>query len=172
MLTEIAKNRLRPPKDVNAFTINSLTADNGRYLGGNLAAALAVNLTAQNGVDEWIVRHPVLKKIDEEFVWFRPLVACAGKRLLANVSWGSKARLYTTSFVSLLDLFFDVYMVLVSAPYYCASVKGGARSASTNAILKGGGGISAAIRRSKPATLPGGRLASRAGAFCCRERGR
>ncbi|GMI39116.1 hypothetical protein TeGR_g7043 [Tetraparma gracilis] len=118
MLTEIAKNRLRPPKDVNAFTINSLTADNGRYLGGNLAAALAVNLTAQNGVDEWIVRHPVLKKIDEEFVWFRPLVACAGKRLLANVSWGSKARLYTTSFVSLLDLFFDVYMVLEYFGYF------------------------------------------------------
>ena len=44
-------------------------------IGSSLASCIAVNLTAQAAVNEWIARFPATWELDNKYAWFRPMVS-------------------------------------------------------------------------------------------------
>lgn len=107
MLVRILQHKLRPGKDVDTKLCN-LTVREGVTMGSALSAALATNMTPISGVDEWIVKFPALKELDDQVVWFRPMMDTVGKRLLGEVQWGVKLRVMMGSTLSVVDMMSDV----------------------------------------------------------------
>ena len=48
-----------------------MSARDGNTIGAGLALPMATNLTAEAGVDEWILKFRSLGELDGEEVWFR-----------------------------------------------------------------------------------------------------
>ena len=59
-------------------------------------------MTAEAGVDEWILKYPALTDFDQNEVWFRPMMNVVGKRLLENVGWGVMFRAFMGAGISML----------------------------------------------------------------------
>jgi len=110
MLAKLIESKLRPARDVNTRLFN-LSRREAQTIGAGLALALATNLTSEAGVDEWIVRYPALKELDKREVWFRPMVNVCAMRILGEVSWGVKLRVFMGAGLSVLDMFSDIYVV-------------------------------------------------------------
>jgi len=43
----------------------------GRAIGAALALAIAINLTVEAGIDEWVLKFRALREIDKKEAWFR-----------------------------------------------------------------------------------------------------
>jgi hypothetical protein len=112
MMARVLQNKLRPVRDVSA-KLSTVSLKQGNAIGAGLALSLASSLTAEAAVDEWIGKYPALKELDREEVWFRPLVNTVALRLLGEVSWGLKMRVFLGAFLSLLDVGSDVTVVLL-----------------------------------------------------------
>ena len=54
-----------------------------------------------------------MREIDRDEIWFRPMMNVVALRLLEQVAWGSKLRLYMGASLSMLDMASDVYMILL-----------------------------------------------------------
>ena len=112
LLARVALNKLRPGFDVGT-KLCDVSRREGKVIGGGLASCLATNLTADAAVGEWIGRYPALKELDKEEVWFRPMINVVAKRLLGEVSWGLKTRVFAGAGFSILDIATDVNVIIL-----------------------------------------------------------
>ena len=110
MMTRVVENKLRFVGHVGT-KLCDVSLKEGDAIGGGLALAMASNLTAEAGVDEWIERFPCLGELDRE-VWFRSMMNAAAKRLLGEVSWGLKGRVYLGAGLSVLDMATDIFVIV------------------------------------------------------------
>ena len=109
MMMRVLEGKLRLQGDVST-KLNSVSSKQGEIIGSALSMSLATNLTAKAGVGEWVGRYEALREIDEE-VWFRPMMDVVAQRLLGEVGWGVKARVFTGAALSFADLGSDVVMI-------------------------------------------------------------
>lgn len=70
MLLALVENRLHIAHDVSSKLCN-LSEKEGRTLGSSLAMSIASNVTAEAGVDEWVVKCGALRELDATEAWFR-----------------------------------------------------------------------------------------------------
>ena len=61
-------------------TLEELTEEDERRIGRSLAVSLATNLSAEAGVDEWIVKYPALREFDDDQAWFRSMIVQVAKQ--------------------------------------------------------------------------------------------
>jgi hypothetical protein len=111
LMTRVVRNQLRPPSTVSAKLCN-LTLKNGSTIGRGLAASLATNLTAEAAVDEWIGKYRALQELDRAEIWFRPMVEAVACRLLSEVPWGMKMRVFIGAFLSIVDMASDINVII------------------------------------------------------------
>jgi len=111
MMARVVRNTLKPTGDVKS-KLCSVSLKEGETIGRGLAMALAGNLTAEAGVDQWILKFGALRQLDEEEAWFRPMINVVAKRLLGEVSWGLKGRVIMGAGLSTLDMATDIFVVV------------------------------------------------------------
>jgi len=111
MISRLCLNFLRLGIGVSS-NLSDLTVEEGFNIGRSLAAALKRRLSAEAGVDEWIGRYRALCELDEQNVWFRPMIVIVAKQLLKEAAWGAKMRLYVGAGLSMVDLASDIAMVV------------------------------------------------------------
>ena len=70
MMARVVENKLRLAGVVKS-NLCSVSLKEGETIGRGLAMALVSNLTAEAGVDEWILKHRSLRELDRTEVWFR-----------------------------------------------------------------------------------------------------
>jgi len=92
-----------------------LRKEEGTALGKSLAISLATTLAAEGGIDEWIHQFPALQELDKEYKWFRDMMNIIGRRLVGEVAWGVKFRVFVGASLSTIDLITDI---LVSYTFY------------------------------------------------------
>ena len=112
MMVRVLQNKLRPVRDVSA-KLSTVSLKQGNAIGAGLALSLASSLTAEAAVDEWIGKYPALKELDREEVWFRPMVNIVALRLLGEVSWGLKMRVFLGAGLSVLDMASDINVIVL-----------------------------------------------------------
>ena len=110
MMTGVVENKLWMSGDVKS-KLCSVSSKEGETIGRGLAMAMASNLTAEAGVDEWIRRYRSLGELDREEAWFRPMLNTLAKRLLGDVSWGLKMRVAMGAGLSILDMATDIFVI-------------------------------------------------------------
>jgi hypothetical protein len=110
MLARVVQNKLRPAGNVWTKLCN-VSMKEGRTMGSGLAMSLASNLTAEAAVDEWIGKYPSLRELDKAEVWFRPLINTVALRLLGEVPWGLKMRVFIGAGLSVLDMASDINVI-------------------------------------------------------------
>jgi hypothetical protein len=114
MMSRVVQNKLRPgTADVPSKLCELYTAYEGNAIGSGLAMCLATNLTSEAGVDEWIMKFPALKELDHDEEWFRPMVNVVAQRLLEEVPWGMKMRVFTGAGLSMMDMISDINVILL-----------------------------------------------------------
>jgi len=118
MMAHIVLNKLRPASDV-LKALGDLTEEDGWRIGRSLAVSLATNMSAEAGVDEWIVKCQALREFDDD-----QAVAVA-KQLRKEATWGSKMRLFVCAGLSMVDLASDIAIVVT---YMNEGQEGTARS--------------------------------------------
>lgn len=112
MLCAVVKNILKPLQNVEGRA-ECLGEKDGEKIGKSLAISLATTLTSTQGTDEWILQFPALQEVNEEFVWFKPMMDQIGFKLMEEVSWGLKLRVAIGAGTSLADLGTDIYMLWI-----------------------------------------------------------
>jgi hypothetical protein len=112
MMTLVVENKLRPPGDVSQALIN-LSMKQGATIGAGMAVSLASNLTAEAAVEEWIGKYPALRELDEKEVWFRPMINIVALRLLGEVAWGLKMRVFLGAGLSIMDTVSDINVIVL-----------------------------------------------------------
>ena len=110
MMVKVVENKLSLSSSVRRGLIN-LSLRDGRTIGAALAASLASNLTAEAAVDEWILKYPALREMDEKEIWFRPMMDVVAMRLLGQVWGGLKTRVLMGAGLSILDMITDLSVV-------------------------------------------------------------
>jgi len=105
MLSAVVDNSLFKAVSSVESKLCSLSVRDGQEIGGALAGSLAMALTTDAAVDGWIVSYPALQELDEEMVWFRPMMELVAERLLSEVAWGVKFRVFFGAALSSSDLF-------------------------------------------------------------------
>jgi hypothetical protein len=93
MMACVVCNKLQLGVSMESKLCNVKKMD-GRTMGSGLAQCLALSLTSQTAVDEWIFRYPALQELEKEADWFRATMDTVAQRLLSEVGWGAKLRLY------------------------------------------------------------------------------
>ena len=111
MITHVLLNKLRPRSEIKK-KLEELTEEDGRLIGRSLAVSLATNLSAEAGVDDWIVKCPALREFDDDQAWFRVSTVAVARKLLKEATWGSKMRLFVGAGLSMVDLASDITMVV------------------------------------------------------------
>jgi len=111
MMARVVENKLRTAGDMKS-KLCSVSAGEGRRVGAGLALAMATNLTAEAGVNEWVGKYRCLGELDREEAWFRPMLNVVGKRLLGEVSWGLKMRVIMGAGLSVLDMATDIFVIV------------------------------------------------------------
>jgi hypothetical protein len=112
MMERVVLSKLRPARDVSSRLCNFSIRD-GEKAGSGLAASLASNLTAEAAVDEWIGKYPALKELDRTEIWFRPMMDVVASRLLNEVPWGLKMRVFIGAGLSVLDVASDINVIFL-----------------------------------------------------------
>jgi len=111
VMAHVVLNKLRPTSEIKK-ALEALTEEDGRRIGRSLAVSLATNLSAEAGVDDWIVKCPALREFDDDHAWLRPMAVHVAKQLLKDASWGSKMRLFVGAALSMVDLASDIAMLV------------------------------------------------------------
>jgi len=112
MMVRVVENKLRAVVSVVNTPLCDASKKEGRAMARGLAMALAGNLTAEAGVDQWILQERALVQFDKEEAWFRPMLNLVAKRLLGEVSWGLKGRVIMGAGLSILDMATDVFVIV------------------------------------------------------------
>ena len=110
-MSRVVENKLRTAGFVDS-PLCDLSKKEGTSIGAGLAISMASNLTAEAGVDEFILKYRSLRELDKEAAWFRPMLNVVAKRLLGEVSWGLKMRLMMGAGLSIMDMATDIFVVV------------------------------------------------------------
>ena len=78
-------NKLRPASDVQK-TLAKLKEEDGGRIGRPLVVSLAGNMSAEAGVDEWIVKCPALREFGDEQAWLRTMIVQVTNQLLKEAT--------------------------------------------------------------------------------------
>ena len=70
MITRVVENKLRTSGAVNT-PLCDVSKKEGRAMARGLAISMVSSLTAEAGVDVWIMTHKALIQFDKEEAWFR-----------------------------------------------------------------------------------------------------
>jgi hypothetical protein len=89
-----------------------LSVKEGKTIGEGLALTLITNTTLESAIGEWVNRYPSLGELERRYGWFRPMMITLGKRVLKETHRRANGKLYIGATLSLLDTFFDIYMVI------------------------------------------------------------
>ena len=81
-------------------------------MGSALSLTLLSSTSHDGAVDEWVYRFPALQELDEQVVWFRPMMNTIAKRLLSEAGWGLEFRVYSGAFLSTMDMISDIVMIV------------------------------------------------------------
>ena len=111
LITRVVENKLRLAGAVDA-PLCDVSKKEGRAMGRGLAMAMATNLTAEAGVDEWVLKYKCLGEVDRTEAWFRPMLNVVAERLLGEVSWGLKMRVIMGAGLSILDMGTDAFVIV------------------------------------------------------------
>ncbi|GMI45735.1 hypothetical protein TrCOL_g13458, partial [Triparma columacea] len=65
---------------------------------------------AGHGVDEWAHQFPAVQELELEYSWLRPMLETISYKLVGEVGWGLKARVFIGAATSMLDLLTDIYV--------------------------------------------------------------
>ena len=65
MMTRVIENKLRSAGDLNTRLIDT-SAKEGETIGRGLAMSMATNLTAEAGVEEFIMKYRSLRELDKK----------------------------------------------------------------------------------------------------------
>jgi hypothetical protein len=112
MMTRVVQNKLRSARDVDTKLCN-VTSKKGFVIGSGLSMSLASSLTSEAAVDEWIGKYPALQELDRAEVWLRPMLNTVALRLLSEVSWGLKMRVFIGAGLSILDMVSDINVIVL-----------------------------------------------------------
>jgi hypothetical protein len=112
MLARVVQNKLFFAGDVST-KLCDVSKKEGRTIGSGLSMSLASNLTAEAAVEEWIGKYPALGELDRAEIWFRPMMNIVAVRLLGEVSWGLKMRVFMGAGLSTLDLVSDINVIVL-----------------------------------------------------------
>jgi hypothetical protein len=112
MIARVVQNKLAAAGSVNV-KLCDVSLEEGTAMGSGLSLSLASNLTAEAAVDEWLRNHRALKELDQEEVWFRPMMNVVAQRLLSEVPWGLKMRVFLGAGLSILDLITDINVIVL-----------------------------------------------------------
>ena len=110
ILDEVLRNKLRPGYYSSATNADCLSITEARRMGGTLAMSLATNATAAGAVDEWFLQQNALQEIDSRFRWIRSMMDIIALKLVGDVGWGLKFRVFFGAALSTLDLTTDLYI--------------------------------------------------------------
>ena len=133
MMVAVLNNKLRPAKHM-VKPLNKMTNNDSKLMGTCLAASLAINLTGEAAVDEWVLRFPALGQLSEQNEWFTPMLDAIARRLLQEVAWGLKLRVATGAAVSMADYTSDFIMIT----FYLSEDGGGWYAAGIITMIVGG----------------------------------
>ncbi|GMH85717.1 hypothetical protein TrST_g4793 [Triparma strigata] len=113
MIVAVLNNSLHMAPAIDSKLV-FLSEDDGHVIGSGLALPIAINLTNDAAVEEWLARYPALKEFgrggDGE-KWFIPMIEVIAARLLSSAAWGMTTRVLIGGGVSLLDFASDLYMI-------------------------------------------------------------
>ncbi|GMH91326.1 hypothetical protein TL16_g12024 [Triparma laevis f. inornata] len=104
--------KLRPLKKVN-IPPHSVQSHEGAFIGTSLAICLATARDHISGVDEWIMQYEALAHLDRQYEFFRPMLETLAKRVIGEVGWGVKMRVFVVAAISIMDMLSDFSMILV-----------------------------------------------------------
>ncbi|GMH47216.1 hypothetical protein TrRE_jg10166, partial [Triparma retinervis] len=110
MLTAILENRLRHATVVNVSP-HDLSNRQARNIGYSFTFSLVTCLLPSSAVDEWILKSRAMQEFDMEFHWFRPMLDSMAFKLLHDVAWGLKFRVFVGASICVGDVVSDVYMI-------------------------------------------------------------
>ena len=88
LMTGVVANKLGLGGTVKSRLL-TLTEKEARKIGNSLASILIGSTTSDNAVDEWTLKFPALKELEESEVWFRPMMNRIAMRLLAKATFGA-----------------------------------------------------------------------------------
>ncbi|GMH54262.1 hypothetical protein TL16_g01637 [Triparma laevis f. inornata] len=113
MIVSVLNNSLHIAPAIDSKLVY-LSEDDGAVIGSGLALPIAINLTNNAAVEEWLARYPALKEFGrggDGDKWFVPMIEVIAGRLLSSAAWGMKTRVLIGGGVSLLDAVSDMYMI-------------------------------------------------------------
>jgi len=110
-MTAVVRNNLVKAEDISKRLVN-LTRDEAGVMGSALSLTLLSNTSPDGAIDEWVYRFPALQELDDEVVWFRPMMNTIAKRLLSESGWGLKFRVYSGAVLSMMDMVSDIVMIV------------------------------------------------------------
>ena len=100
---------LFPPEiDLKLMNLSNIEA---KIIGQKLAKSLKQRKTAEVGVDQWMVQHPAMVELSENYPFFIPMVIVIGRQKVMDALWGARFRVYFGASLSLLDVVTDVQVV-------------------------------------------------------------
>ena len=89
-----------------------LSNKEARTIGNGLASILMSSTSSDLAVEEWILTFDAMQELDKSVIWFRPMMNRTAIRLLANVAWGAKFRLYSGAVLSIVDMITDTLAII------------------------------------------------------------
>ena len=95
-------NYLKKERDITS-KLDNLTNSEALEIGEALAKALDAGVTAEAGVDHWILQYPSMKELCKREKFFLPFVVTIGKRKLIEAPWGLLLRVSVGAFLSFMD---------------------------------------------------------------------
>ena len=111
LMTGVVGNNILGSSGAVNSRLLTLSNKEARKTGNGLAAALLGSTSSELGVEEWILTSKAMQELDRNIIWFRPMMNRIAMRLLADVAWGAKLRLYTGAALSIMDMITDVMAV-------------------------------------------------------------
>ena len=58
----------------------------------------------------WILQHRALQELDQKHCWFRPMMNAIALKLVGDVGWGLKLRVFVGAALSTFDLMTDIFI--------------------------------------------------------------
>ena len=94
-------------------TMLEITREQANIVGRKMAKRLKGKKLVAAGVDQWVLAHPVLLELAEEYPFFTPMCVLIGRQNIMNSLWGTKFRVYFGATLSILDFLTDINAIII-----------------------------------------------------------
>ena len=111
MLTAILENRIRHTTVVQVSP-HDLSNRQARNIGHSFTFSLVTCLLPSSAVDEWILKSRAMQEFDMEFHWFRPMLDSIAFKLLHDIAYGLKLRVFVGAMICICDVVTDISMIV------------------------------------------------------------